>query len=58
MAQPRRFVPARDGYWDGYAYEIDPAFPALRAEVERHRATHGAAGTAQANGFQPARTPA
>lgn len=37
MAPPRRFVPARDGYWDGYAYEIDPAFPDLRAEIERHR---------------------
>lgn len=37
MAPPRRFVPTRDGYWDGYAYEIDPAFPDLRAEIERHR---------------------
>jgi 1-acyl-sn-glycerol-3-phosphate acyltransferase len=38
MAPPRRFVPERDGYWDDYAYEIDPSFPALRAEIERHRA--------------------
>lgn len=37
MAPPRRFVPARDGYWDGYAYEIDPSFPALRAEIDDHR---------------------
>ena len=37
MAPPRRFVPARDGYWDGFAYEIDPAFPALRAEIDGHR---------------------
>jgi 1-acyl-sn-glycerol-3-phosphate acyltransferase len=69
MAPPRRFVPARDGYWDGYAYAIDPAFPSLRAEIARHRtevgrrhaASQGSAeaGTqAQANGFQPARTPA
>jgi len=39
MAPPRRFVPARDGYWDGYAYEIDPAFPALAAEIAAHRAS-------------------
>lgn len=38
MAPPRRFVPARDGYWDGYAYEIDPAFPVLAADVAAHRA--------------------
>ncbi len=37
MAPPRRFVPARDGYWDGYAYAIDPAFPALAEELARHR---------------------
>jgi 1-acyl-sn-glycerol-3-phosphate acyltransferase len=37
MAPPRRFVPARDGYWDGFAYEIDPSFPALRAEIDDHR---------------------
>ena len=37
MVPPRRFVPERDGYWDGYAYEIDPAFPALRAEIACHR---------------------
>jgi 1-acyl-sn-glycerol-3-phosphate acyltransferase len=39
MAAPRRFVPSRDGYWDGFAYAIDPSFAALRAEVERHRAS-------------------
>jgi len=43
MAAPRRFVPARDGYWDGFAYAIDPAFPALREEVARHRASVGTA---------------
>ena len=37
MAPPRRFVPARDGYWDGYAYRIDPAFGDLAADVARHR---------------------
>ena len=37
-APARRFVPARDGYWDGYAYTIDPMFPELLADVTRHRA--------------------
>lgn len=38
MTPPRRFVPARDGYWDGYIYEIDPAFPIVAADVASHRA--------------------
>lgn len=38
MAKPRRFVPERDGYWDGYAYRIDPAFADLFAKVTLHRA--------------------
>lgn len=38
MAPPRHFVPSRDGYWDGYAYQIDPAFPCLAAEIAAHRA--------------------
>ncbi len=42
LAAPRRFVPARDGYWDGYAYRIDPAFPALAAEIAAHRAATAA----------------
>ena len=37
MAPPRRFVPSRDGYWDGYAYTIDAVFPELAADVARHR---------------------
>lgn len=37
MAPPRRFVPDRDGYWDDYAYAIDPAFPGLAAEIATHR---------------------
>lgn len=36
--EPRRFVPARDGFWDGFAFDIDADFPDLRAQVERHRA--------------------
>ena len=43
MAAPRRFVPERDGYWDGYAYEIDSAFPDLVHEIARHRG-HARAG--------------
>ena len=35
--QPRRFDPGRDGYWDGYRYEIDPAFPELARRVAMHR---------------------
>lgn len=38
MAAPRHYVPARDGYWDGFAFQIDPAFPALAADVAQHRA--------------------
>jgi len=39
VAPPRRFVPARDGYWDGYAYTIDPAFPSLASDIARRRAS-------------------
>lgn len=39
----RRFVPERDGWWDGYRYEIDPAFPDLAQRVEKHRAASGRA---------------
>lgn len=39
IAEPRRFQPERDGYWDGYAYAIDPRFAELAADVARHRAT-------------------
>ena len=34
---PRHFEPDRDGYWDGYRYEIDPAFPELARRVAGHR---------------------
>ena len=37
VASPRRFVPERDGWWDGYHYDIDPSFPELAARVKRHR---------------------
>ncbi|NJP06561.1 MAG: 1-acyl-sn-glycerol-3-phosphate acyltransferase [Chloroflexaceae bacterium] len=38
MVAPRRFVPSRDGYWDAYAYRIDPQFACLAAQVAQHRA--------------------
>jgi 1-acyl-sn-glycerol-3-phosphate acyltransferase len=38
---PRRFDPDRDGFWDGYRYEIDPAFPELAAKVVAHRRSTG-----------------
>jgi 1-acyl-sn-glycerol-3-phosphate acyltransferase len=41
---PRRFDPDRDGYWDGYRYEIAPAFPALAASVAAHRAAESRRG--------------
>ncbi len=34
---PRRFDPDRDGFWDGYDYEIDPSFPDLLKRVASHR---------------------
>ena len=37
LAAPRHFIPARDGYWDGYAYRIDPDFPELAQDVAQHR---------------------
>ncbi|VAW09492.1 hypothetical protein MNBD_ACTINO02-965 [hydrothermal vent metagenome] len=35
--QPRRYDPLRDGFWDGYDFEISPSFPALAAQVAAHR---------------------
>ena len=36
-APVRRFEPERDGWWDDYPYEIDPAFANLHRRVARHR---------------------
>jgi 1-acyl-sn-glycerol-3-phosphate acyltransferase len=36
-APPRRYQPERDGYWDGFAFEIDPRFAALQADIATHR---------------------
>jgi 1-acyl-sn-glycerol-3-phosphate acyltransferase len=35
---PRRFDPDRDGWWDGYRFEIDPDFPELASRLARRRA--------------------
>ena len=37
LASPRRFAPERDGWWDGYRYEIDPAFDDVARRVALHR---------------------
>lgn len=37
MAPPRRFCPERNGWWDGYAYRIDPDFPALARRWRERR---------------------
>jgi 1-acyl-sn-glycerol-3-phosphate acyltransferase len=36
-AAARRFIPSRDGFWDGYEYEVAPEFEALAEIVRRHR---------------------
>ncbi len=36
-APVRRFVPDRDGWWDGYPFEIDPDFSELASDVSAHR---------------------
>ena len=35
----RRFDPYRDGWWDDYAFEIDPDFDELRRQIDTHRAS-------------------
>ncbi|BDP40195.1 hypothetical protein DAETH_01640 [Deinococcus aetherius] len=37
LPPPRRYDPERDGYWDGYRFDIDPAFPELRGQIEARR---------------------
>ncbi len=37
---PRHFDPDRDGWWDGYRYEIDPSFPEVAEAIERLRRGH------------------
>lgn len=47
-APPRRYVPARDGFWDGYRFDIDPDFVDLADQVARHRRKVRAAEIARA----------
>lgn len=44
-AEPRHFVPERDGYWPGYRFDIDPSYPELADAVAqwRRRASTGTA---------------
>lgn len=42
-AQPRRYVPTRDGYWDGHRFDIDDEFPAVAAAIKSRRASMGTA---------------
>ncbi len=37
VASPRRFVPDKDGWWEGYRYEIDPTFGELARRVALRR---------------------
>lgn len=34
---PRRYLPDRDGYWDGFHFEIDPDFREVHRQVQEHR---------------------
>ena len=38
LPEPRHYAPQRDGFWDGFAFDIDEAFPEILAAVEHHRA--------------------
>jgi 1-acyl-sn-glycerol-3-phosphate acyltransferase len=40
-AAPRRYVPARDGIWDGYKFDIDDDFPVVATAIERDQAATG-----------------
>jgi len=46
-APPRRYVPKRDGYWDGHRFDIDPDSAALADEISRHRRAVSAASMAR-----------
>ncbi len=37
LPEPRHFVPERDGFWDGFAFDVDEDFPEIRDSVHRHR---------------------
>jgi 1-acyl-sn-glycerol-3-phosphate acyltransferase len=37
MVAPRRYIPSRDGYWLGYSFDVDDAFPALQRDLNLRR---------------------
>jgi 1-acyl-sn-glycerol-3-phosphate acyltransferase len=45
---PRRYLPERDGFWDGYAFEIADRFEGVAASVIAHRRVTGSDADAQA----------
>lgn len=47
LPPPRRYVPARDGFWDGFAFEIDDQFPETYRAVMSHRRGLASAGAGQ-----------
>lgn len=38
LPPPRRYLPERDGWWDGYRFDIDPAFLGLAHRLAERRA--------------------
>lgn len=40
LPSPRRYVPERDGWQDGYRFDIDPDFAEVYARVKSHRQNH------------------
>ncbi len=55
-AAPRRFDPARDGWWDGYSFEIDPQFAELRAQQDARRPSKAAGERGSARPLEIARS--
>jgi len=49
---PRRFHPDRDGWWDGYRYEIDDRFPALQQALAAHRSNLSSSRHAESSASQ------
>ncbi|AFZ68268.1 lysophospholipid acyltransferase family protein [Deinococcus peraridilitoris] len=43
MPAPRRYRPERDGFWDGFRFDIDPDFPELHHQIAERRRSHGPA---------------
>ena len=41
QAPVRRFHPQRDGWWDGYSFDIDADFPELSSDMTHHRSRSG-----------------